>query len=83
MPCNHVNLPDGGYAIVCSRGGRSKVCSVCKRQTRDAKLCDFPVGPGKTCDRVLCPACATHKDPDIDYCPEHTARTPPEGRLKL
>jgi hypothetical protein len=41
------------------------------------------VGKSKTCDRVLCRACAVHKEPDIDYCPEHARLLTPEGKLRL
>jgi len=67
-----VDLPGGGYAIVCTRGRRPITCSVCGK--RGDKLCDFPltgVKAGKTCDRGLCQKCAVHVEPDIDYCPAH------------
>lgn len=38
-----------------------------------AALCDYPVGEGKTCDRILCrdTPCGHHVGPDIDYCRDH------------
>lgn len=72
MPCDHVKLPGGGYAIVCSRGRRPKRCSSCGRAS--SKLCDYPLRgekAGKTCDLPICDACATHVPPDTDYCPPH------------
>ena len=81
MHCQPIKLPGGQSAIVCGPTPRPKTCSVCKRQTREPKLCDFPIRPGKTCDAVMCPACASHKEPDTDHCPLHAAAS--EGRLKL
>ncbi len=64
---------------------RARSCSVCKRKTADYRLCDyrtgFASGKPRTCDAVLCKACAVHREPDIDYCPLHAAAV--EGRLKL
>ena len=80
MPCTPIKLSGGQAAIICTREP-SRVCSVCKRQTRDSKLCDFPIRSAKTCDAVMCAACASHKEPDTDYCPLHAAAS--EGRLKL
>jgi hypothetical protein len=83
MTCRVVDFGDGRTAIIRVANQRPRKCSVCTRQLKDWKLCDFPAGPGKTCDRVLCAACATHKEPDTDYCPQHSAMLTPEGRLKL
>lgn len=71
MPCDHVALPGGGYAIVCRRD-RRKPCIVCGRPS--SKLCDFPLTggkAGKTCDRPLCVRCAVHVGTDSDFCPSH------------
>lgn len=62
---------------------KPKSCSVCKRKTRESKLCDFRMGAGKTCDAVLCQACATHTEPDTDLCPTHAHMLTPEGKLRL
>ena len=83
MHCEHMNLPDGGHAIVCGPKKATKKCSVCGRGSREYRLCDFPMQGGKTCDRILCPSCATHQKPNVDYCPTHAALFTPEGRLKL
>ncbi len=72
MPCEHRDLGNGAHAIICSRASRPKPCSVCGRP--GGKLCDFPLKgekAGKTCDRSLCARCATHVEPDTDYCPAH------------
>ena len=83
MHCQGVKLPGGGTAIVCGPKPRAKKCSVCHRDTREPRLCDFPMQAAKTCDVVLCPACAVRKEPDVDYCPRHASMLTPEGRLKL
>lgn len=81
MNCNLVALPGGGAAIVCRETPRARTCSVCKRKTREYRLCDYPAGGKKTCDAVLCVACADHRGRDVDYCPLHAAAV--DGRLKL
>lgn len=77
MPCNSLNLGNGQFAIVCSRGHRRKKCWQC-REVGD-RLCDFVVNrsndgvPIRTCDRPLCSRHTTKGEtPDIDYCSEHT-----------
>ena len=69
MPCNHVTLPGGGYAIICSRGRRPRPCACCNLPS--TKLCDFPTGNGKTCDLPLCDKCAVKGGPNVDFCPGH------------
>ena len=68
MPCRIM-----GKAIVCSRGGRRTApCAYCGRP-QDV-LCDFPLTAaraGQTCDKPMCKACATHVEPDEDYCRAH------------
>lgn len=88
MSCEIVKLPGGATALVKRPNQRPRHCSVCKRLLKQWKLCDFPTGSARegkprTCDRVLCTACATHRDPDLDYCPAHAAMMTPEGRLRL
>jgi hypothetical protein len=38
-----------------------------------ANLCDYPVGHGKTCDRLLCDYHAKLIAPDLHYCGPHAA----------
>jgi hypothetical protein len=64
-----MELPGGGYAIVCGpkpRGGR---CWACKRP--GTRLCDWKMGEGKTCDRPICSDHAETVAPNKDLCPEH------------
>lgn len=72
MPCDTVKLPDGAFAMVCSRGRRGKPparCFYCT--TPSSRLCDYPAGSGKTCDRPLCLNCTTEVAKDTDMCKEH------------
>jgi hypothetical protein len=34
-------------------------------------LCDFPVGDGKTCDRLMCDDHANEIAPEVHYCAAH------------
>ena len=65
-----IDLGNGSRAFICIRGRqRNKPCSVCSRP--GDKLCDFPLGGGKTCDKSLCNRCAVHTHPNTDVCPSH------------
>lgn len=77
MPCDHVTLPNGGTAIICSRGSRKpKKCAWCLPPARDSiALCDHPMGGGRTCDSPLCHEHRHHVAPDRDYCPPHVPGT--------
>ena len=67
MTCEHVTLPGGGAAIVCSSTRR------CKCGRKAALLCDWKVPTKKsgTCDRPICTSCTTSPAPDKDLCPNH------------
>jgi len=69
MTCEHVQLPGGGFAIVCS-SGRTKRCS-CGR--RADLLCDWKVPSRRsgTCDAPICRRCTVSPAPDKDLCPQH------------
>jgi hypothetical protein len=69
MTCEHVILPGGGAAIVCTTG-RAKRCA-CGR--RAPLLCDWKVAERKsgTCDAPICAQCATSPAPGKDLCPGH------------
>lgn len=55
-------------------------CVFCWKEDRlrllAGKLCDFPLGDGKTCDAALCDKHATKAGNKIDYCPEHSSAAP-------
>jgi hypothetical protein len=78
-----IDMPGGGHAhILCSRGRRSKRCPTCSTGYVE-KLCDFPVGNGKTCDAGMCGRCATAIANEVDYCPKHKGQIPAQGALAL
>lgn len=67
-----------------SRGPKMH-CKFCNKDYRGGKLCDFPVGNGKTCDAQMCDECARslgrqdvelengliRPNDTIDVCPIH------------
>jgi hypothetical protein len=60
-------------AVVCTRRRRPR-CASCGTTRGAFVLCDYPLSgakAGQTCSRVICQSCATHVDPDHDYCPPH------------
>lgn len=71
MTCDHVILPGGGHAIVCSSGRRKR----CRCGRRATLLCDWKVPTRKsgTCDADICDRCTTAPAPDKDLCPDHAA----------
>jgi len=80
--CERVDFGDGGFAIVCgSRRGRRARCEFCKNP--HAKLCDYEVASGKTCDAKICASCAKSIGPDRDLCPRHAKRGELLGKIKL
>ena len=66
MTCEHVTLPGGARAIVCSSRKRAR-CS-CGRPA--PLLCDWKV-EGGTCDAPICARCATSPAEGKDLCPMH------------
>jgi hypothetical protein len=78
--CERIQLPNGGFAIICRGGHRSKIRRKCSANCGrwSSKLCDWPTGNGKTCDRPLCDECAVKGGREIDFCPSHS-----QERLKL
>lgn len=69
MTCEHVTLPNGARAIVCSTHRRAR----CKCGRPAPLLCDWKV-KGKrsgTCDAPICARCTTSPAPDKDLCPTH------------
>ncbi|MBA2718952.1 MAG: hypothetical protein H0U52_06895 [Chloroflexi bacterium] len=74
MGCERIDLPDGGTAILCSRGAKSRAkCQFCGLVVH-TKLCDFPLlgkKAGKTCSKKMCDRCAAKVGDDRDLCPPH------------
>lgn len=69
MPCEHVTMPGGGHAIVCTSRRRQR-CA-CGRVANRA--CDWKVPNRRsgTCDAPICRTCSTSPAKDKDLCPEH------------
>lgn len=67
MGCEHVRLPGGHAAIVCSPTRR------CKCGRRATLECDWKVATRRsgTCDAPICAACARSPAPNKDLCPKH------------
>ena len=66
MPCER-----RGNMIICSRHPllHGNVCHVCKAPS--TILCDWNLGPGKTCDKPLCRRHARSGGENVDYCLDH------------
>lgn len=96
MPCEWYRTEDGTVVHI-NRGrsaGRLMKCKFCNRNYRNGKLCDFPVGSGKTCDAAMCGDCATtlgSQETDVgngmkrlgdtrDVCPIHKGQKWPEAK---
>jgi hypothetical protein len=93
MPCDTLKTASG-ITVVCSGRGRKKQCPFCKRGWV-SKLCDYPIGHGKTCDAGMCDRCAstmgrqetvvapglTRPNDTIDVCPIHAEKPFPEPEV--
>lgn len=67
MTCYIIRDEDGkAVGHLCGRLGQPCQCGCVS-----TKLCDFPVGKGKTCDKRLCEHCSHEIGPDLDYCTAH------------
>jgi hypothetical protein len=96
MPCEWLKDEKTGAVIHINRGrggGKKKLCPFCKKGWV-SKLCDFPVGNGKTCDAEICDQCATNRgyqntpygkgtdlvrlNDTVDVCPIHKDQPFPE-----
>jgi len=67
MACYIHKDKDGRTFHICGKLG--KHCADCRDVA--TKLCDYPVGDGKTCDRGTCENHSHNIAPDIDYCDSH------------
>lgn len=75
MGCDHIKLPGGGSAIVCSRGRRTQSCHIQGCRGTVVSLCDYPVerkGKKATCDAPMCSAhrhtVSKTEDDSVDWC---------------
>lgn len=96
MPCEWLKDEATGAVIHinCGRGKKAKPCPFCKVRPV-SKLCDFPVGNGKTCDAEMCDHCATLRghqntpygegstlvrlNDTVDVCPIHKTQEMPDA----
>jgi hypothetical protein len=84
MPCEWLQGPNGETIHLNYGRTRRKQCPFCK-DGWVSKLCDFPIGQGRTCDAGMCPACVTtvgrqnteiggglkRMNDTVDLCPIH------------
>ena len=87
MPCEWYELPGGGVAHIhrSKSRGPKRHCKFCNTDYYGGKLCDFPIGNGRTCDAQLCDNCSQtlgrqaslqqsglkRLNDTIDVCPLH------------
>ena len=87
MPCEVLKDKDGHVMFIkCGHSrGPKRHCKFCRRDYYGGKLCDFPVGNGRTCDAQMCEDCARtlgrgavqigggmqRLNDSIDVCPIH------------
>lgn len=64
---------DGIVGWICGDLGEIDYCRESECGRFADMLCDYPVGEGKTCDRLLCKRHAVEVAPNIHYCPGHKA----------
>ena len=69
MPSEIIHFKGGGGAIVHTLR-RAPRCAYCNEKS--TKLCDHPIGGGRTCDKPMCNLHATRgSKPNTDFCREH------------
>ena len=85
MTCTRIDLGNGDFAIMCTRGQKPRApCSACRDRPHEL-LCDHPLAGklvGKTCSARLCKRCAKHVD-GKDLCPPHARVHAAQGALAL
>lgn len=76
MTCTFISIPGGGTAIICGPKPRRRKCSVCGDMVGHAsqRECDWKMGAGATCDRLICSACTSVPAPGKDLCPTHARK---------
>lgn len=93
MHCEWLKSEDGTVIHMKTTAPRKQECKFCHEMSRDMKLCDFPLGNGRTCDAQMCSNCARtlgSQETDIgngfkklndtiDVCPIHRGMVAVEG----
>lgn len=89
MPCVTIHDEDGKAVGFAHIRVQKRWCQFC-RVREVTRLCDFPVGTDKTCDKGICDACTTNVASAIetgfcgverDYCPDHKDVKPSQRYL--
>jgi hypothetical protein len=79
-----IRMDDGTVVHVRMAKPRARRCTACGCLTPAAELreCDYIIGSGKTCDRLICVKCTQSPAPGKDLCPEHAqiSKSREEGR---
>ncbi len=70
MPCEPFEI-NGVKGIVCQRPRRQPKCRRPGCSSRSAFLCDYPVGPDKTCDTPFCKHDGRQVGPNVHHCWQH------------
>lgn len=83
MSCETVRMPGGGTAIVCGPRRRQPRCQMPGCTRPGARQCDYPVAPGKICDRYLCAEHAVPQGRNRDYCPDHPGQATFSGVVAM
>lgn len=101
MPCEWLKGPNGEIIhLKTARSGKRQECKFCHKtyKTDSGKVCDFPVGNGRTCDAQMCGECAVTLGPQqtdvggglkklhdtFDLCPIHrTMAVFKDGKLEI
>ena len=68
MPCYPVKENGKHVGFICG-SLELEICSDCQYPADN--LCDYPVGDGKTCDRLMCEDHSHHIGRDTHYCEFH------------
>lgn len=74
MPCSMIRLADGTVCYVKHSAPRRQKCRFCARWS--TKLCDFPMGNGKTCNAPCCSEHSVSVGEDRDFCEAHRKAAP-------
>lgn len=70
MACDRIKMADGSVLFICSRSKRRVMCGLCRKLEAEF-LCDYKIGPKRTCDRPLCSKCAIEVGPNTHQCFVH------------
>jgi hypothetical protein len=82
MACEYLKLDGGQTVIICGlRRSKPKRCSHAGCEATGTKLCDWPIGGGRTCSKPLCDRHAVRAGRDVDHCLHHEPKRQQELAL--